>query len=180
MTLPRLLALTALSLAAVACQSPDYSDIMVQSSDADADRFAGKTTYSWGGVITPILDADSRWIEPHPEVAGNIVSATDDRLAERGFEYTTSGADLMIYYGGGADMTRMPIVDGEKSQDTRLDARSKEALCIMITDAETGSRLWAGVASGDVDWSPSERGTKARIEHAVAELFEGFPKSSDG
>lgn len=179
MPTPRTLA-PALLLLAVACTSidvnpPSTSDIMASASAAKDVSLEGMTTYAWGGNVTEILDSTGAWKEPDADDVAQIQRAVDAEMASRGMTIAEEGPALLAYYGLGASLSVMDLVDGEDFQTSQIDPMSKVGMGVVLVDAATSKPVWAGIATGEIDWTPTEEGVSTRIEHAARLLFKNFP-----
>ena len=85
------------------------------------------------------------------------------------------GPALLAYYGLGASLSVMDLVDGEDFQTSQIDPMSKVGMGVVLVDAATSKPVWAGIATGEIDWTPTEEGVSTRIEHAARLLFKNFP-----
>ena len=169
-----------LSLLALSCTSTELDpttvdDIRASSSLAEGATLEGKTTYAWGGAVQNLLEPGTEWTAPADEVVADIKRSTNEALAANGRTETADTPALRVYYGVGVDMTRMNIVGQENVDYLRLDSSVKVGLCVLIVDEETKQHLWAGVASGNIEWAPTEAGTQTRIQYAIEKMFAKFP-----
>ncbi|MEM9379035.1 MAG: DUF4136 domain-containing protein [Planctomycetota bacterium] len=170
----------ALSLTALACTSidvnePKTEDIMASAGAASDASFEGKTTYAWGGNVTEILDSTGAWKAPDTDDVAAIQRAVDAELASHGMTKTEEGADVLAYYGVGANLASLDLIEGQDFQTSSIDPMAKVGMGVVLVDAATSKRIWAGIATGDIDWTPTDEGTSQRIEYAAKKLFKDFP-----
>ncbi|MEM6672297.1 MAG: DUF4136 domain-containing protein [Planctomycetota bacterium] len=172
--------IAALSLASFACSSVDVNpattdDIVAAAGSASDASFDGKTTYSWGGSLSEIIASTRAWKQPDPDLIASIQRETDQALASHGMTKVDVGADVLVYHGVGADLAAMNLIDGVDFQTSTIDPMAKAGVAIVLVDAATSKRLWAGIATGDIDWTPTEESVATRVAYAVDRMFADFP-----
>ena len=180
MQIPRLPVLALLSVLVLGCTSHELEptpldDIMVATAVKEGAGFDGKGTYAWQGLVSDAVETGASWKEPQPSVVAEIKRAVDKKLAARKMKETAESPSFHAYYGTGVDMTAVSLVDGSGGTLTKVDQMAKVGMCIILVDAASGDRVWAGVATGDIDWSATNERMSERIQFAVDKMFKDFP-----
>ena len=171
-----LLVLTAVLLLLAGCASSVTNDIMV---DAEADpkaSFSGYTSYTWLGSAAIVYDPEGKWEMPQFDADAEIKFLIDRELRKRGMNEDSVNPDLIVAFAAGIDMSSMEIDIDPKSNLTTLENVPLGALTVILVDADTGVAIWAGIASAEVQQSPSQETIKKRLEFAVTSMFGKLPK----
>ena len=112
-----------------------------------------------------------------------IVAAVDAQLAAKGMRPVEAGAtpDVIVTYRAGV---RQELeVNGytgyrlNRWSSARVEQVPVEALLVEMLDAKTGSTIWRGTATRDVDVKASPEKREKNINKAAEKLFKKYPPS---
>jgi hypothetical protein len=157
------------------CASNVTKDIMVETdSDPKAD-LSGYTSYAWLVSASIVFDDKGQWEPPQFDADAEIKFLIDRELRKHGMTEDSVNPDLVIAYAAGIDMDSMDIKTDPESGLEALENAPIGALTVIMIDAETGLAIWAGVATADIQESPTAETTKKRLDFAVSQMFAKLP-----
>ena len=87
-----------------------------------------------------------------------------------------SGADLVVAYLAGVDMTALELQKDPANEIDILKNTPKGALLVLLIDRARAATVWAGVAVANVQEKRSAEDVKKRLAYAVARMFREMPK----
>jgi len=171
-----LLAVSAVLLLLTGCASSVTKDIIVEAEADPTINFSGYTSYTWLGSAAIVFDPEGKWEPPQFDADAEIKFHIDRELRERGMTEDSVDPDLIVGFAAGIDMSSMEIDIDPKSNLTTLDNVPLGALTVILVDARTGFAIWAGIATAEIQQSPSQETIKKRLEYAVSLMFKKLPK----
>ncbi len=158
------------------CASVPTKDIKVDAQSDPKANFSGYKTYAWLGGAAIVNDPYGKWEPPQFDADAEIKFLIDRELRKRGMSENTASPDLVIAFAAGIDMDALGLkVDSETKMDM-LDNVPQGGLVVLLMDSQSGFVIWIGVATAEVQESPDTRTVKARLDHAVTQIFKKLPK----
>ncbi len=171
----KLLTVFALMLLVTGCASVT-KDIMVDTDMDPKANLKGYSTYTWLGSAAIVYDPEGKWEPPQFDADAEIKFLIDRELRARGMTESSANPDLIIAYAAGIDMASMEIkIDPESNLETLRDV-PMGALVVALIDGKTGLAIWGGVATAEIQESPSMEVIKKRLDYAVTSMFKQLPK----
>src|SRR5262245_31291624 len=161
------------------------SSASAQSVSYDYDKsaeFSRLKTYAWAPG-TPVRDEINH---------KRVVDAIDAQLASKGFTKVVASAhpDMLVAYHATFDKDlritgfssgwggyRFP---GTRSGTATTDTIVNGTLVVDIVDAKTGSIVWRGIATKEIDTKASPEKREKNINKAAEKLFKNYPPQSRG
>jgi hypothetical protein len=171
-----LFALFAVMLLVAGCASSVTKDITV---DAEADpktSFTGYSTYTWLGSAAIVYDPEGKWEPPQFDADAEIRFLIDRELRARGMSENSVNPDLVVAYAAGIDMDSMDIKIDPESDLAVLEKIPLGALVIVLIDGNTGTAIWGGTATAEIQESPDQETIKKRLDFAVTQMLKKLPK----
>ena len=168
--------LTAVLLLLAGCASSVTKDIMVDTDVDPKANLKGYSTYTWLGSAAIVYDPEGQWEPPQFDMDAEIKFLIDRELRERGMTEDSVNPDLIIAYAAGIDMDSMAIKADPASDLEVLENVPVGALTVILVDAETGLAIWAGVATAEIQQSPTTETVKKRLDFAVSQMFAKLPR----
>jgi Domain of unknown function (DUF4136) len=116
-----------------------------------------------------------------------IVHAVDTQLAARGLTAVDAGAgpDVLVAYHAsfGRDLQVSGFSSGwggyrfgpARSGSARVDQILTGTLVVDVVDAKTGTIVWRGIASKDIDANASPEKREKNINKTAEKLFKNYP-----
>jgi len=157
------------------CASRVTKDIMVETDSDPKANLSGYTSYAWLGSAAIVFDEKGQWEPPQFDADAEIKFLIDRELRDHGMTEDSVNPDLVVAYAAGIDMDSMDIKIDPESGIEALENVPAGALIVIMIDADTGLAIWAGIATADVQESPTAETTKARLDFAVSEMFSKLP-----
>ena len=158
------------------CASSVTKDIMVETDSDPKANLSGYTSYAWLGAAAIVFDEKGQWEPPQFDADAEIKFLIDRELRDHGMTEDSVNPDLVVAYAAGIDMDSMDIKADPESGIEALENVPAGALIVIMIDADTGLAIWAGIATADVQESPTPETTKARLDFAVSEMFSKLPQ----
>ena len=157
------------------CASSVTKDIMVETDSDPKANLSGYSSYAWLGSASIVFDDKGQWEPPQFDADAEIKFLIDRELREHGMTEDSVNPDLVIAYAAGIDMDSMDIKTDPESGLEALENAPIGALTVIMIDAETGLAIWAGVATADIQESPTAETIKQRLDYAVSQMFAKLP-----
>jgi len=165
---------TALLLLA-GCASTHTDDIKVNAESDPKANLAGYKSYAWLGSAAIVFDEKGQWEPPEFDADSEIKFLIDRELRAHGMSEDSVNPDLAVAFAAGIDMDTMEIKTNPENGLEALENVPVGALTVVLIDVETGFAVWAGVATAEVQESPTPESTKQRLDYAVSEMFAKLP-----
>ena len=169
------LAFCALLLLAASCASVN-SDIRTASRKFDDTNVRALGTYQWDVSMTARKDTTGSWATSDFDLNMALRKAVDHELKSRGYREVDSGADmriaLLLLASREETDAALARADGKDSDGTLTQG----ALLVDISHGATGRLLWRGAARSEAHKVNTPAEVQARIDYAVARMFEGFQR----
>jgi len=157
------------------CASSVTKDIMVETDSDPKANLSGYTSYAWLGSAAIVFDEKGHWEPPQFDADAEIKFLIDRELRDHGMTEDSVNPDLVVAYAAGIDMDSMDIKADPESGIEALENVPAGALIVIMIDADTGLAIWAGIATADIQESPTPETTKQRLDFAVSEMFSKLP-----
>jgi len=157
------------------CASSVTKDIMVETDSDPKANLSGYTSYAWLGSAAIVFDEKGQWEPPQFDADAEIKFLIDRELRDHGMTEDSVNPDLVVAYAAGIDMDSMDIKADPESGIEALENVPAGALIVIMIDADTGLAIWAGIATADIQESPTAETTKQRLDFAVSEMFSKLP-----
>lgn len=157
------------------CASSVTKDIMVETDSDPKANLSGYTSYAWLGSAAIVFDEKGQWEPPQFDADAEIKFLIDRELRDHGMTEDSVNPDLVVAYAAGIDMDSMDIKADPESGIEALENVPAGALIVIMIDADTGLAIWAGIATADIQESPTPETTKQRLDFAVSEMFSKLP-----
>lgn len=142
------------------------SDISVGTSFDPLARFPASATWRWD-EIRNVLPGDERILAL--DLGPEVEAAIADEFTARGYRERRSEApDYILSY--------------QLSVTSRIRPEGSFAigsLSLLLSEAESGRRVWSGFALTEVDLSRSESERRERLREVVGRMLANFPPGSD-
>ena len=158
------------------CASSVTKDIMVETDSDLKANLSGYTSYAWLGSAAIVFDEKGQWEPPQFDADAEIKFLIDRELRDHGMTEDSVNPDLVVAYAAGIDMDSMDIKADPESGIEALENVPAGALIVIMIDADTGLAIWAGIATADIQESPTAETTKQRLDFAVSEMFSKLPR----
>ncbi len=158
------------------CAPVPTKDIQVDVQSDPKANFSGYTTYTWLGAAEIVNDPHGQWEPPQFDADVEIMFLIDRELRKRGMSENTAGPDLVIAFAAGIDMEALGLKVDTKTKMEFLENVPQGGLVVVLVDSRSGFVIWIGVATAELQESPDMQTVKARLDHAVTQMFKKFPK----
>ena len=158
------------------CASVPTKDIQVDAQADPKANFSGYKTYAWLGAAAIVNDPHGQWEPPQFDADGEIKFLIDHELRKRGITENRAGPDLVIAFAAGIDMEALGLKVNTETKMDMLENVPQGGLVVVMIDSESGFVIWAGVATAENQESPDTQTVKARLDYAVTQMFNKFPK----
>ena len=158
------------------CASVPIKDIQVDAQFDPRANFSGYKTYAWMGAAAIVNDPHGQWEPPQFDADAEIMFLIDRELRKRGMSKKTSGYDLVIAFAAGIDMEALGLKVDTKTKMDVLENVPQGGLVVVLVDSRSGFVTWVGVATAELQESPDSKTVKARLDHAVTQMFKKLPK----
>jgi hypothetical protein len=140
--------------------------------------FSALKTYAWCRGV-PVADELNH---------KRIVDAVEAQLAAKGFRKVEADAspDVLVAYHAGARQefevsgTGAGVYRPNRWGSARVAQVAVGALAVEIVDSKTGSPVWRGVATKDLDLKASPEKREKNINKAAEKLFKNYPPGKKG
>jgi hypothetical protein len=144
--------------------------------DSKAD-FSGYETYAWLGTAKIVHDPIGRWEPPEFDADAEIKYLIDRELRKKNILQSSPfvDPDMIVTFAAGIDMDVFEVKVDPSGTMSALNV-PQGGLAVMLADNQTGFIIWMGVATADVQDRPDTKTAKARLDHAVTELFWKVPE----
>jgi hypothetical protein len=83
---------------------------------------------------------------------------------------------LTVAFAAGINMDALELKVNPETEMEMLANVPRGGLPLVLVDSESGFVIWVGAATGDVQKRPDTQTAKARLDHAVTQLFKKLPK----
>ena len=153
----------------------DVSDIRIDTIRDVTFNVEGFDTYAWVGAAAAIRDPDHEWTPSGLDIASELKFLVDRELRDRGRSQVVADPKMVAIFAIGLDMKAMDVSVNPESEMKEFEPSPKGGIFVFLVHPRTRYVVWAGRAIGDVSSAPSIESAKARLEHAVTEMFEDFP-----
>jgi hypothetical protein len=147
--------------------------------DAQVDpkaNFTGYTSYTWLGSAAVLNDPACQWEPPTFDADAEIKFLIDRELRKRGKTEDSVNPDLIVAFAAGIDMAALELKTDPKTKISALENVPRGGLVVALVDSDTGYVIWVGVATADIQGPTDTKVAKARLDHAVTEMFRKLPK----
>ena len=158
------------------CASVPTKDIQVDALSDPKANFSGYKTYAWLGTAAIVNDPRGQWEPPQFDADAEIMFLIDRELRKRGMSVNTANPDLVIAFAAGIDIDALGLKVDTKTKKDMLENVPQGGLVVVMTDSESGFVIWIGAATAEFQESPDTQTVKARLDHAVTQMFNEFPK----
>lgn len=160
----------------VGCASSVTKDITVKTDSDPKANLSGYSSYAWLGAAAILFDEQGRWEPPQFDADAEIKFLIDRELRGHGMTEDSVNPDLVVAYAAGIDMDTMELKTDPESGLEVLEDSPVGALTVILIDAQTGLAVWAGIATGDIQETPTPDTTKERLDYAITRMFKELPK----
>jgi uncharacterized protein YceK len=159
------------------CSSVPIHDIQVETRIDSKAAMSGYKTYAWLGSAAIVNDPYGQWTLPEFDADAEIKYLIDRELRKKNILQSSPFADpdMIITFAAGIDMDVFEVKVDPSGTMSALNV-PQGGLAVMLADNQTGFIIWMGVATADVQDRPDTKTAKARLDHAITELFWEFPK----
>ena len=160
------------------CSSVPTKDIQVEAQADPKASFSGYKTYTWLGSAAIINDPYGQWEIPEFDADAEIKYLIDRELRKRGMSQSSPliSPDMIVAFAAGIDMDALELKVDPESKIDMLVSMPQGGLLVILVDGQSGFVIWAGVATAEVQESPTAKTVKARLDYAVTQLFRKLPK----
>ncbi len=160
------------------CASTPTKDIVVAAQADPKGNFSGYKTYTWLGAAAIVSDYNGQWEPPAFDADAEIKYLIDRELRKRGMSQSSPlvSPDMIVAFAAGIDMDALELKVDPESKIDMLVSVPQGGLLVILVDGQSGFVIWAGVATAEIQESPSAKTVKARLDYAVTELFRKLPK----
>jgi len=160
----------------VGCTAAPTKDITVDAKAASNINFSDYKSYTWLATAQILNDPYGQWEPPNFDADAEIKYLIDSELRKRGMSEDSVNPDLIVAFAAGIDMDALGLkIDPETKMDT-LKNVPKGALLVVLVDSASGSVVWLGTATAEVLEKTDSQTVKARLQHAVKQLFKKLPR----
>jgi hypothetical protein len=162
------------------CQStvPDeLKDIRVAAESHPKARLSAYKTYAWGAAAAVIHDPEKEWSPSSLDIGQEIKFLVDRELDRIGLVRVVDDPDVLLAYAVGVDMANLDYVKSAEGGEGQMENVPKGGLLVMMIDPESERAVWVGGATADLKEKPAAELVKKRLNYAITEMFEDFPKS---
>lgn len=159
------------------CTTVPTGDIRV---DAEADPkagFSGYKTFAWFAAAQIVHDPEGQWEPRNVDIDAEVQTIINSELRKRGMVEDNSRPDMLVAYAAGIDMASLGLKTDPATEEKLLENIPSAALVIALIDADTGYVIWIAEAVGEVQQEADAATVRARIEHAIGEMFRLLPKN---
>lgn len=163
------------SLLILSCAS-SFKDIKIQAETNPKVDWSKYKTYVWGGSAKLIMDPENRWVSPKVDVNAELRFLINQELRKRGFTEVRVDGDFSVTTAIGVKMDAMTIKEDPDSKMELLQNIPQSALTIIMIDGKTREPVWIGLATGEALAKGDANLAKKRLDYAVSEIFDEFPK----
>ncbi len=158
------------------CASVPTKDIQVDAQSDPRANFSGYKTYAWLVTAAIVNDPYGQWEPPQFDADAEIMFLIDRELRKRGMSENTAGPDFVVAFAAGIDMEALALKVDTKTKMEFLENVPQGGLVVVLVDSRSGFVIWIGVATAELQESPDTQTVKARLDHAVTQMFNEFPK----
>ena len=158
------------------CSSVPTKDITVDAHANPKANFSGYKTYAWLGSAAILNDAYGQWEPPAFDADAEVKYLIDRELRKRGMMQNSADPDVIIAFAAGIDMDALELQMDPQSKMENLANVPRGGLVIAMVDSDSEFVIWLGVATADIQEQPDAKTVKARLEYAVTQLLQLFPK----
>jgi hypothetical protein len=170
-----LFTMATLLLLLAGCASSVTNDIKVEADSDPKANLAGYKSYAWLGSAAIVFDDKGQWEPPQFDADSEVKFLIDRELRKHGMAEDSVNPDLIVAFAAGIDMDSMEIKVNPVNDVEILENVPVGALTVILIDAETGFAVWAGVATAEVQESPTQETIKQRLDYAVSQMFAKLP-----
>lgn len=158
------------------CASVPTKDIQIDYHSSPKANISGYTSYAWLGNAAILNDQYGQWEPPQFDADEEIKFLIDRELRARGMVVNSAAPDLVVAFAAGIDMDALALkVDPEEKVEI-LETVPQGGLVVALLDSESGSVVWVGVATGEVQENIDSETARARLEYAVKNMFKNLSK----
>ena len=157
------------------CASVPTEDIRVDAQSDPKANFSGYKTFTWLGSAAILNDPDGQWEPPQFDADAEIMFLIERELRKRGMSENKAAPDLAVAFAAGIDMQALGLKVDPKSKLDMLENVPRGALMVMLVDSRSGFVIWVGIATAELQENRDERTVKARLDHAVTQMFKRLP-----
>ena len=150
-------------------------DIKVDTEVDPKANLSGYKTYAWLGSAQVVVDTIGKWEPPGFDADAELKWLIDRELRARNIHPVDRDPDMLVAFAAGVDMDALELKVDPDTKQQMLDNVPKGALAVVLIDAATGKPLWVGVATGDIQETPTDEIVRKRLDYAVKEMFERLP-----
>ena len=158
------------------CASVPTKDIKVNAQSDSKVNFSGYKTYVWLGAAAIVNDPHGQWEPPQFDADAEIKFLIDRELRKRGMSENKTSPDLVIVFAAGIDMEALGLKVDAKTKMDMIENVPQGGLVVVLVDSRSGFVIWIGMATAEVQESPNKQTVKARLDHAVTQMFKKLPK----
>ncbi len=158
------------------CASVPTKDIHVDVQSDLKANFSGYKTYAWLAVAAIVNDPYGQWEPPQFDADLEIMFLIDRELRKRGMSENKTDPDFVIAFAAGIDIEALALKVDTKTKMEFLENVPQGGLVVVLVDSRSGFVIWIGVATAELQESPDTQTVKARLDHAVTQMFNEFPK----
>ena len=153
----------------------DASDIRVATIRDVTFNVEGFDTYAWVAAAAAVRDPDRRWTPSDLDVASEVKFLVDRELRKHGRSPVVRDPKMVALFAIGVDMKAVEVSVNPESGTKTFEEAPKGAVFVFLVHPRTRYVVWAGRAIGDVGEAPTIEEAKARLDHAITEMFADFP-----
>jgi len=147
--------------------------------DAEVDPkvdLTGYKTYAWLGSAQIVVDTIGKWEPPGFDADAEVKWLIDRELRARNVSRVDDNPDMFVAYVAGIDMDALELKVDPETRREMLDSVPKGALAVVFIDAASGKPVWVGVATADIQETPTDEVVRKRLDYAVKEMFRLLPR----
>jgi len=159
----------------VGCASAPTKDIAVRAVADPKVDFSGYKSYVWLGAASIVNDPLGQWEAPDFDADAEIKYLIDRELRKRDMTQNSLDPDLIVAFAAGIDMDALGLKVNPETKMKTLENVPQGGLLIALVDSKTGFVIWTGQAKAELMDQPDTDTVKARLDHAVTQLFRKIP-----
>lgn len=151
------------------------NDIKITAEQEPTAIFTNYKTYDWLGAAGILNDPDNTWQATGVDISGDIKYLIDRELRKRNLFNTTGKPDLAVSFFVGINMDNQELKLDEETKIELKKTIPKAGLVVVLTEVESGTVVWLGVATGEVQKERTAERVRQRLDFAVTEMFKQLP-----
>lgn len=151
------------------CSSVPTEDIKLDWQTNPKVNVGGYRSYAWLATATAIYNPQEKWTPPAHwappafDVDAELKYLIDRELRNRGFTENSNNPDMFVAFSIGINLEALGFKKEPDTETWKYENVPSGSLLIVFRDSESGSLVWTGLATSEIQEHPDMVAVNAYI-----------------